>query len=490
VDGWLIRVDFARRTFEAKTGASAARWSSAELECIVAADRAADLAADLSQEAVSSSPNGVAAAARWDRTTNLLTLFRDRTGLHPLFYATPGELVVAATDLRALVTEVGASPAPESISAWLDRQPLDPSTTLFEGIRRVPAGHVLELGRNEARLRRDWTPSSPGRRPRSAAREFGTMLERAVLRLVDGERAAVFLSGGLDSAAVLAAAATSGEPLALCVDFEGASESATQHAVAAALGASRLDRAAGPSGQLVRRALDIARESLWPTPAVWSPPFEDLTHAARAAGASVLLDGLGGDELLDAGYAAGRALVARPWWLPFWLQAERRYTGSARRSLKALAERGRVGFAEDRRHDLTDPNLSMQREETFDRGTRTGLRRRHPLWDADVVDLLHGLPAEALVARGQPKAPARAYLRRRVPAIQGAWPRPKVANVLATAVHSELDRLLATAGTPRLAGLGIMDRDIPVDGLRFDRTWRMLCLENWLAGVEDWGERR
>ncbi len=156
VDGWLIRVDFAGRTFEAETGCSAARWTTSELECIVAADReAAELAAELSEKAAPASPNGVAAAARWDRTTNLLTLVRDRTGLHPLFYAAADELVVAATDLRALVTEVGAGPASESISAWLDKQPLDPSTTLFEGIRRVPAGHVLELGRDRAQLRRD-----------------------------------------------------------------------------------------------------------------------------------------------------------------------------------------------------------------------------------------------------------------------------------------------------------------------------------------------
>src|SRR4051794_31811825 len=109
--GWLVRVDFAQGTFEAQTGTSAARRTADDRECVVVADRAAaELANDLLLR--TASPNGVAAAGLWDRQTNALELARDRTGLHPLFYPRVEETVIAATDLRALVTAVSARPSP------------------------------------------------------------------------------------------------------------------------------------------------------------------------------------------------------------------------------------------------------------------------------------------------------------------------------------------------------------------------------------------
>jgi asparagine synthetase B (glutamine-hydrolysing) len=270
----------------------------------------------------------------------------------------------------------------------------------------------------------------------------------------------------------------------------GASETETPRAVASALGLERIDRHAEARPTLVERALDLVRESLWPTPAVWAPVFEELADEAQSFGTGVLMDGLGGDELLDAGYAAGRALLNRPWRLPAWLLAERRFTGSARDSLRKLLDQNRVSYEAERERDILDPRLGEQREETFDRGHRTGLPRRHPLWNASIVDLLTGLPPEALVAGGEPKSPARAYLRQRIPTIAGVWPRPKVANVLAAAVLGDLRRHLAANGTPRLVALGVVPGDDRDTILPFSRIWPMLCLESWLGGVEDWGKGR
>jgi asparagine synthetase B (glutamine-hydrolysing) len=432
------------------------------------------------------------AAARWDDRAGTLDLVRDRTGLHPLFYAKSGNTVSASTDLRALAAtpEVDTTVSAESVAAWLDGRARDSSETLFDTIRRVPPGHIVTFGRDGCvSLRRSWSPPSPRSYARADSMRFGDLLETATDAHAELGRPAVFLSGGLDSAAVAAAAAPA-NPIALCVDFPGASEAATQRAVGAALGMDFMTIEATVSGALVANALEMARDSLWPTPAVWAPVFEDLAVRARANGAGVLLDGLGGDELLDAGYAAGRELLRRPWHLPAWLRAERRYTGETTGSLRSLLRRDGPSYAEERASDVVDSNLAMQREASFDLGVRTRLPRRHPLWDAAVVDLLNGLPPEALVAGGEPKSPARTYLRRRIPSTGGVWPQPKVANVLAAAVLDDLRRHLAANGTPRLVALGVVNGDDRDTILPFSRIWPMLCLESWLGGVEDWGKGR
>jgi asparagine synthetase B (glutamine-hydrolysing) len=466
VDGWLIRADLDSGTIEIEGSAPG-----------------------LAATGPLTSPAGVTAAVRWVSEERVLELARDRTGLLPLFYAEAGRTIVASTDLRALVThrDVSARPATDALGAWLEGRSTEPSQTLFDRVRRVPAGYVLRATRTGTDLRPDWRPAPA--RPRSAANLFGDTLERAVARLAGGRNIAVFLSGGLDSAAVAAAASTTNETLALCVDFESASEAPTQHAVAEALGLRRIDKHVSASDVLVRDALELVRGALWPTPAVWAPAFEALAGEARAGGATVLLDGLGGDELLDAGYAAGRALLSRPWWLPFWLRAERRYAGGLLASVRTLRAHGRRAFEEERLRDLTDAGLSMQREATFDLGLQTGLPRRHPLWDFDVVDLLHGLPPEALVAGGHPKSPARRYLAQRAPQIRGVWPRPQVADALATALSEALHRAVAERGLERLAKLGLAEPEIGSStSLPFHRIWPMLSLDSWLAGVEDWGE--
>ncbi len=244
--------------------------------------------------------------------------------------------------------------------------------------------------------------------------------------------------------------------------------------------------------------------SLWPTVAPWASTFDDLALEARERGAEVLLDGQGGDDLLDAGFAAGTLFRRRPVALLRWLQAERRYTGAIRPSLAALRDRPRpperapdwlapelrddverrfaaapVGYAAVRDADVVDAVLSAQREETFDHGLRTGLFQRHPLWDAELVALLDGLDPAALVAGGHPKSPARRYLRHHVPAVRGAWPRPKTADIVARQILANL-----RSAHPRLeflAELGVV-RDpaiSPTQGV----YWRILSLQDWLSAA-------
>ena len=447
-----------------------------------------------------------------------VVLARDRTAVHPLFHLDPGApVLVASTDGRVL--QAGLEPSPLALAAWLVRAPLEPERTLLEGLFRIPAGHVLTVRERGAALAADWRPPAPGDLPAADAGRFGELLEAELEPLARSGRLAVFLSGGIDSACVAAAAAAvsarAGQPpaLALTVEIEGASEAEMQTLVAGQLGLQRLDaRAAWQPGALAP-ALERAAGELWPIAPAWARAFDELGLRAHEAGARLLLDGQGGDDLLDAGLAGGRELLLRPRAFAGWLEAERRYTGGRRQSLRAvagsfrprrpptlpeglpadprlraelverLASRPR-GYAAVREADVTDPALSAQREATFDRGRRLGAEHVHPLWSARLVELLDGLPPAALVAHGDPKSPARAYLAGRLAQPRGAWPRPAVADTLFRAVAAEAHRHLREPGAlENLRALGLVDKSVDRpyrDGL----IWPMLCVDWWIGSRE------
>ena len=453
-------------------------------------------------------------AATWDAANRTLRLARDRTGLVPLFHArTPDGAVIASPDLDAL-RRAGAPGeiSAETAAAWLAGVPLRPEETLYAGIDRVPAGHVLELSGDDIRIHRAWTPPTPGDRPAADAAQFGEVLEQAAARATGGAAAAVFLSGGIDSSAVAVAATRSTDSLVgLCVDVEGASEDAIQHTVADGLGIRRLTARAAAEPGLLARAVERAATSLWPTAAAWAPVFDDLADRARNEGAEVLLDGQGGDDLLDAGLAAGAELWRHPRELAWWLRAEHRYAGSARSSLRHLLSSARGAqqrysppawvapahwnhladrnattpktYAAIRAADLTEGLMAAQREETADRGRRTGLRHAHPLWDPEVVELLHGLPPVAFVHGGHPKSPARAYLRERVPTVVGAWPRPALAgDLLTNLLQIEGKRLWeASDRGASLAALGVIEPGTAFEDFPSGLFWTTICLESWIS---------
>src|SRR5699024_3978465 len=133
-------------------------------------------------------------------------LVRAATGQYPLFYARSGRLLVASPDVRALLAEPGVSsdPDPIAVAEWIAGTATEPGRTLLRSIRRVPAAHALVCGPGRKRLERHWAPPDPGTFRTAESGRFGELLERAIARTgSDGATsAAVFLSGGVDSAAV------------------------------------------------------------------------------------------------------------------------------------------------------------------------------------------------------------------------------------------------------------------------------------------------
>lgn len=158
--------------------------------------------------------NGMFAIALWDRNRGQLFLARDRLGKKPLYHAgTPdggfvfGSEMAALAEVPTLARRISAT-AVEDFLTW--GYIPDPAT-IYAGIHRLPAAHwmLLERGRPPV-LRRYWQPPTQTR-PQdeaSATAELTARLQAATAcRLVADVPLGAFLSGGVDSSAVVATAA-------------------------------------------------------------------------------------------------------------------------------------------------------------------------------------------------------------------------------------------------------------------------------------------
>ncbi|MBP7145968.1 MAG: asparagine synthase (glutamine-hydrolyzing) [Acidobacteria bacterium] len=156
--------------------------------------------------------DGMFAFAVWDESARTLVLGRDRAGEKPLFYWTgPGELVFAS-ELRALLEHPRVPRAldPLALGRYLLHDYFPAPLTPLAGVRKLPAAHVLLAREGQVELRRYWDLApffgrGAVRSYRGAARELDRLIGRAVERRKRGDvQVGVFLSGGIDSSAILA----------------------------------------------------------------------------------------------------------------------------------------------------------------------------------------------------------------------------------------------------------------------------------------------
>ena len=167
---------------------------------------------------------GMFALAIWDRQSRQLILARDRLGKKPLYYAPTATAFLFGSEIKALLAWPGLSRAVDlsAIDSYLTFGYVAAPQTAFDGIRKLPAAHYLvveaqpdgSLGKPE--LVRYWRLPEPRmarrhRRAEELRRELVAQLEEAVrLRLISDVPLGAFLSGGVDSSAVVATMARVG----------------------------------------------------------------------------------------------------------------------------------------------------------------------------------------------------------------------------------------------------------------------------------------
>ena len=169
---------------------------------------------------------GMFAFALWDRNQQALFLARDRLGVKPLHYAVlPDGMLLFGSEMKSILLHPGVDRQldPLSFEEYFALGYVVEPRSVFKAIRKLPAGHTLVVRRGQPvpESREYWDVKFT--EPRSidladACRELEQRLAESVkLRMISEVPLGAFLSGGVDSSAVVATmAGISSEPVNTC----------------------------------------------------------------------------------------------------------------------------------------------------------------------------------------------------------------------------------------------------------------------------------
>lgn len=255
---------------------------------------------------------GMFAFAHWDKAAQLLTLARDPLGEKPLYYTRTEEgWLVFASELTALLAGLDRVPDRnvEAISDYFAFGYVPDPKTIYRGIHKLPPACRLTVQRGAGALpapKPYWRLSvrqAPGITEAAACEELTERLSQAVLARAEADvPLGAFLSGGVDSSAVVALlAGAGGPPVRTCsMGFADPAfdESGYAAAVAARFGTDHVrEEVEADAVSLTSRLAEAFGEPFADSSAV--PTF--LVSQAVRKRVTVALSGDGGDEVF-AGY--------------------------------------------------------------------------------------------------------------------------------------------------------------------------------------------
>jgi asparagine synthase (glutamine-hydrolysing) len=165
--------------------------------------------------------HGMFGLAVWDAKRRRLLLARDRVGKKPLYYAQLGEQLSFASELCALLQDerVPRDVDHQALDAYLAYRWVPAPMTAFRAVRKLPPGCTLTFEGGRAEVERHWRLDFSRKRAVRDAREVDEELRDQIRaatarRMISDVPLGAFLSGGIDSSAVVAAMAeTSSEPV-------------------------------------------------------------------------------------------------------------------------------------------------------------------------------------------------------------------------------------------------------------------------------------
>jgi len=253
---------------------------------------------------------GMFALAFWDDEERRLLLARDRLGIKPLYYARGRNGFAFASEIKAILGSGVVSPALDQsqLVSYLRLLWVPEPGTLFEGIRKLPPASYLMLQSGREEVTSYWeipTPDPDPARLPDAAANLRHALENAVERQLRADvPVGAFLSGGLDSTALVMMAArnASREIRTYSIGFspsdlrrDGAADELRYARLAAhAAGTTHQEMILSSDiGSLLRRVVRMLEDPV-ADPAAINAFL--LCEAARPT-STVLLSGTGGDEV-------------------------------------------------------------------------------------------------------------------------------------------------------------------------------------------------
>jgi asparagine synthase (glutamine-hydrolysing) len=269
---------------------------------------------------------GIFAFAIWDARRHTLFLARDPMGIKPLYYAQSGEYFIFASEVRTLL---GTGLVPRQIDHaglinYLTFGSAYDPLTLVEGVHSLPAGHTLTWSDGTVHLSSYWDLVDEGvgavapLSSSEALEQLRPLLEESVrMQLVSDVPVGVFLSGGIDSSALVSILSRRGvTPSTFSIVFREAEFSEAEHSRAIAKTFRTDHHEIVVSQSDVLAALPQALQAM-DLPTMDGVNTYFVSRETRAAGVKVALSGLGGDEVF-AGYSSFRSVprmerFARRW---------------------------------------------------------------------------------------------------------------------------------------------------------------------------------
>ncbi|MEU7831176.1 MULTISPECIES: asparagine synthase (glutamine-hydrolyzing) [unclassified Nonomuraea] len=171
---------------------------------------------------------GMFAFAIWDRARERLVLARDRVGKKPLYWRSDGTSLMFGSELKSLAQDprLRREVDPVALDHYLTYKYVPAPWSIYQDVHKLPPGHLLVWERGNASVDRYWALDSS---PRPVLDEKGEeerlrelLLEATRIRMVSERPIGAFLSGGIDSSAVVAAMAMQSQEQVrtFCIGFE------------------------------------------------------------------------------------------------------------------------------------------------------------------------------------------------------------------------------------------------------------------------------
>lgn len=461
-------------------------------------------------EAVIDRLQGMFAFALWDGRRGRLILARDRVGIKPLYFYRGDGVVLFASEVRALLA---SGLVPRRLDAigldqYLAYQTVPPPRTLVEDVRMMLPGHVATVSGPDGRItqRRYWdlladaSEEAATATPAQARSAVGELLERsAALHMVSDVPVGIFLSGGIDSSAIVALTRRSGVvPRTFSVVLPGTAEDEAPFAreVARHFGAEHTEIAIGEAEIRAELPEALAR--------VDHPSGDGIntylvSRAVRGAGFKVALSGLGGDELFG-GYPSFRRLERFASYASTWRRSPAPVRAAAAAAVRAL---GGSSVASSKMAAVLESDGSVPQTFPLMRQMLSAGSRRALVGDA-LVDrsIAQGDPYVALLQEAVSAHPdaalmtlvsyaeARTYMHDvllrdtdQMSMAHGLEARvPLLDHRLVEYVMGLSDRAKAPAGVPKRLLIESLGEPLPAACVHRPKQGFVLPFEHWMKG--------